>query len=344
MGLPALSAVLRGLVVRLHLAAALLPAVFFLAFAWKAAAIGFAPRPEAYPPFQFSPERNRRQVLELLHEVVRRKGAGAPPPVVAVWGLAAEPGGRLTAGATGVQIARLLAGAGARVRVTDPAVLEEARFLLGREAEVVPDPWRAAADADILVLGCPWPEYVETDFGRVADTLAGRVLLDPWGRWSGAAVEEAGLDYLRVGTDSWPMWLDPELAVFEERFRAALAAAGQKPEDATVLLVPWLPMRSLAPRSRWYLPLNYRLLPARLLLPRPELACGTIPQYWDWVQRILDEGPASGALWPEAYLDGLLQRTGADWILYFVQNEDFRLSDWRLLQVRRDPGGGGDGG
>ncbi len=343
MGLQGLPPVLRGFVARLHLAAAILPLLFFGAFAGKAARWGFVPAPEAYPPYKLSVERNQRQIRELVQEIQARKPEGGGAIVACIWGLAAEPGGQPSAEAPAVELVHILTAAGVRVRATDPGDLRAARFLLGREAEILADPWAALQGADLLVLGCPWPDYIQApDFSRVAATMAGRALLDLWGRWPGGAAEEAGLDYLRVGTDAWPMWLDPELATFEARFRAALAEAGEAPEEATVLLVPWLPMRSLAPRGRWYLPLNYRLLPARLLLPRPELACGTIPQYWDWVQRILEEGPARGAYWPEEYLQELIRRTGADWLLFFVQNEDFRMADWRLFRIQQGAGGGQD--
>jgi UDPglucose 6-dehydrogenase len=74
-----------------------------------------------------------------------------------------------------------------------------------RAADVMPglraadDPLAACDGADAVVIVTPWPQYRELDPAAIAARMRGRILLDPFGLMSGAAVAAAGLDHFVLG-------------------------------------------------------------------------------------------------------------------------------------------------
>ncbi|HEX9793730.1 MAG TPA: UDP-glucose/GDP-mannose dehydrogenase family protein [Planctomycetota bacterium] len=322
----------RRILTFLHAALATVPVLFLVAALVNAALIGFQPASRNFPRAEFDLDNQAPDVLKFW------SGPDRPlrSAVVAVWGLSEGPGERPTAESPGIHLARELAAGGAEVRVSDPAMLAAARVLLGGSVRYVEDPFEAARGATQLLVAGDWPEFRElgvVDFERLRREMQGQAVLDVFATLDGGAVEAAGLQYFLSGVPQYPPWLDPELQAFTAETRALLEAQDLAVEDVRILVVPILPMGTWSPRSRWYLQLNYYLAPARVYLPHAQLASGTIPQFWDWVRRIDEEGPAEGPLWPEDYLLAVLEDLDVDFVLFFLQNDDFRRNDWILRRA-----------
>lgn len=313
----------RRVLAAAHAACAALPLLFLLLAFGNAARAGFTPDASDYGRQRFKPEEDGPKLAGDWVRNVVHDPAGKP---VAIWGLADQPGGRPDAQSAGVVLARLLAAKGAEVRVHDPAGADAAASLLPAGVTFAPDPYAAADGASALLLACEEPQYRDADFARLKQLLAPPgMLMDCWGGWDGGAAERAGLVYWQYGQPGYPAWLDPE-------FRATVASLASQtaPEDG-ILLLPRKPLNTYSPRSRWFLHLNYFLYPRALYLPYPAEASGTMVQYWDWVNRLREEGPPQGPVWQGQKLAEALAQTGARWQLRYLPNNDFRASDWRLL-------------
>ncbi len=312
---------LAWLLSRLHLLLAAVPLLFLGAALLRAAGADFRPGPEDYPRVRYAPH----PTAEVLLQSWRRWKVQAASRVVAVWGLADASARELDAAQPGLATARILLERGAQLRVCEPRFPNRARSMLnGPAVRHFEDPYEAARGATDLLLNSDQPAFRNPDFPRLAKAMRGRALFDCLEAWDGPAARAAGLHWFPVGGPGWPPWLDPEFQSFVAQVRR------RTPPDARILLYPTAPLTSPSPRARWYLLLNWALAPRALLLPGPELASGTAPQYQRWVR----ERNSGGLLQGEA-LRTALRQTRAEWILGFHQSPDFRLQDWKLQRAPR---------
>lgn len=316
----------RLVLARVHLAAAALALLFLAALAVNAVSSGFTPTRDSYPPAVIQPEK----VLDQLRKRILEEGT-AQERVITVLGLATQPGSSESAGSAGVVIANGLADLGVSVRASDPTALESAREELDAAVELFADPYDAAEGSDAILLASAADAYRELDFERLGQRVRNRLIFDGPMRLDGDAAEQAGFQYLNAGRAWWPAWLDPELRVFADELAQQVPgkATPRQPAMNGLLLFPKT-FSTFNPRGRWYLFLNYHLLPRRLYLIRPELANGTIGQFQEWITYSMQEAGLSGEkLVREA------RRTRAAWLLEYVQWVDFRRKDFELKPLLR---------
>lgn len=125
--------------------------------------------------------RRRTRVVELARELCDGSVDGK---VVAVLGAAFKPHSDDIRDSPALDVALALVAAGASVRVTDPAAVENARRL-HPGPDYVATAEDAAADADVVLLLTEWPEYRALDprsFGQIVNRpmiVDGRNVLDP---------------------------------------------------------------------------------------------------------------------------------------------------------------------
>jgi UDPglucose 6-dehydrogenase len=116
---------------------------------------------------------------------------------VAIWGLTYKPGTDTLRRSAAADLCDWLIGAGAAVRVHDPAV----GVLPMRWADAVrryDDPLAAARGSQALVVATPWPLYRTLDIESLRDGVAGLAVLDP-GRFLPELAVAAGPRYFAVG-------------------------------------------------------------------------------------------------------------------------------------------------
>ena len=104
---------------------------------------------------------------------------------IALLGVAFKPNTDDVREATSLVLAGRLAGEGASVRAYDPVAGDKAEHML--------------AGADAVVLVTEWPEFGELDFGAVAGTMRGTLVVDGRNFLDPGAVTAAGLKYEGVG-------------------------------------------------------------------------------------------------------------------------------------------------
>jgi len=131
--------------------------------------------------------------IEVVVEKLASGLGGVDGKKVAILGLAFKPGTDDLRDAPSLKIAAALATAGALVTAYDPIVRE----VDGLAVDI--DAYDAAADADAVVLVTEWPELLALDFERIAQVMAGRLVIDGRNALEPAKLQRAGLEYVGIG-------------------------------------------------------------------------------------------------------------------------------------------------
>jgi UDPglucose 6-dehydrogenase len=140
----------------------------------------------------------RRRLLELLGGEDARNGDPLAGRQVAIWGLTYKPGTDTLRRSSAVELCRWLAGMGATVRAHDPAVSELPADLDGA-IELCSRALDAVAEADVLVICTPWPDYLHVPIEELLSALALAQVVDPAGVLGAALGGRPDVRHLRVG-------------------------------------------------------------------------------------------------------------------------------------------------
>ena len=117
---------------------------------------------------------------------------------IAVWGLTYKPGTDTLRRSPSVELCRMLVREGARVAVFDPLVRRLPDDVGG--IEMCADAISAAALADAVVVGTPWPEFREVTADALVGVSPRPTVIDP-GRFLASTLgSDRRVRYLSVGT------------------------------------------------------------------------------------------------------------------------------------------------
>jgi UDPglucose 6-dehydrogenase len=117
---------------------------------------------------------------------------------VGVLGLAYKPGTNTLRGSTSVELIRDLVKRGVRVRAFDPMVSTLPDDLRG-SVVLTSDASSAAQGAHALVVATEWPQFRELSAAKVADKMAGRLVLDPAGFLGSSFAKDSRLSRISIG-------------------------------------------------------------------------------------------------------------------------------------------------
>ncbi|HTX30500.1 MAG TPA: UDP-glucose/GDP-mannose dehydrogenase family protein [Solirubrobacteraceae bacterium] len=117
---------------------------------------------------------------------------------VALLGLAFKPNTDDMREASSLVLAARLQADGASVRAYDPVAEDQARNLMVG-VEFADSAFDALDEADAVVIVTEWPEFRDLDWAAVADTMAGRLVVDGRNCLDPERVAEAGLVYEGMG-------------------------------------------------------------------------------------------------------------------------------------------------
>ncbi|MGH2831142.1 MAG: UDP-glucose dehydrogenase family protein [Solirubrobacteraceae bacterium] len=142
-------------------------------------------------------EVNELQKRRVVAKLVKHLGPLVGKQI-ALLGLAFKPNTDDMRGASSLVLAARLRAEGAHVRAFDPIAEQEARALMS-DLEYAKDEWGALAQADAMVLVTEWPQFLELDWGRVAQTMNGDLVIDGRNALDAEAIAAAGLRYEGIG-------------------------------------------------------------------------------------------------------------------------------------------------
>ena len=117
---------------------------------------------------------------------------------VALLGLAFKPNTDDMREAPSIDIAQLLAGAGAMVRAYDPVADKNARSLLPT-VTMFDNPYDMARDIDALIVITEWNEFKQLDLVRIRTLMKTPILFDGRNIYDPAEVRSLGFTYRGVG-------------------------------------------------------------------------------------------------------------------------------------------------
>ena len=141
---------------------------------------------------------NDQRKRAMGRKVINALGGEARGKKVALLGLTFKPNTDDMRDAPSIAIAQTLMDAGAIVSAYDPEGMEIA-------AEIMPDvimtesSYEAADGADAVVIVTEWDAFRALDLGKLANTMAGKALVDLRNIYHPADVEKLGLVYTGVG-------------------------------------------------------------------------------------------------------------------------------------------------
>ncbi|MDX6639194.1 MAG: UDPglucose 6-dehydrogenase [Solirubrobacteraceae bacterium] len=139
-------------------------------------------------------ELQKRRVIGKLHKHL----GGLVGKRIALLGLAFKPNTDDMREASSLVLSARLQAAGSEIAVYDPVAEAEARELIGG-VRFATDALDCVRDADAVVLVTEWAEFKELDWARVAELMAGTLIVDGRNTLDPAAVAAAGLVYDGVG-------------------------------------------------------------------------------------------------------------------------------------------------
>lgn len=188
-------------------------------------------------------ERQRHRMLEKIQSVVKNlKGAE-----IAVLGLSFKPQTDDVRDSVALDLIRLLAARGAKVRTFDPVAMEKAAEELGdvRSLRFTEDAYEAAKGADCLVIATEWNEFRMLDMGKLKRLLKKPIVVDCRNIYDPAKMKEQGFEHIGVGRGR------RELAPIESlrRKSGGAAAGGSKVASKGGARVQRRARRSASPRT-----------------------------------------------------------------------------------------------
>ncbi len=116
-----------------------------------------------------------------------------------LWGLSFKPKTDDIRESSSLYLISRLLEAGVRVKVYDPAALDETRKVMGDSITYAVDPYEALKGADAMVLMTEWSEFHLPDFEKMAAVMKGKVIFDGRNIYDPEHVKKLGFKYFGIG-------------------------------------------------------------------------------------------------------------------------------------------------
>lgn len=142
---------------------------------------------------------NADQKKLLFRKLSARFPEGLEGLPVTLWGLSFKPETDDMREATSLVTIGLLLQAGAKVKVFDPAAMDECRRRLGDAVEYAADMYDAVSGSDALLLLTEWKQFRMPDWERVRSLMRRPLVLDGRNIYDRAEMTEHGFEYSGIG-------------------------------------------------------------------------------------------------------------------------------------------------
>ncbi|MFS8118709.1 MAG: UDP-glucose dehydrogenase family protein, partial [Microcoleus sp.] len=119
----------------------------------------------------------------------------------ALWGLAFKPHTDDIREAPALVIIDELVKAGARVAAYDPEAAERVRklYVNDERIKIVADKYEALEGANALIIATEWPEFADSNLGRISQALKQPLVFDGRNIFKPATMQKAGFSYHSIG-------------------------------------------------------------------------------------------------------------------------------------------------
>lgn len=144
-------------------------------------------------------EVNEWQKSLLFRKLDKHFDGALAGKTIGVWGLAFKPETDDVREAPALVLIAAMLGAGCRVRVYDPAAMEQARATLGDSVEFCDSLYTAAEEADAVMLVTEWKEFRNPDWRRLRGAMKQPVLFDGRNIYIKEELEREAFTYYKIG-------------------------------------------------------------------------------------------------------------------------------------------------
>ncbi len=144
---------------------------------------------------------NERQKSVLFAKAMKYFDGNLKGKTFAMWGLAFKPQTDDMREAPSLVVIKKLLAEGAKVKVYDPAAMEETKRIMGDKVLYVDDMYEALIDADGLFLITEWPEFKFPAFKVIKKLLKTSVVFDGRNIYDLGEMKDFGFDYFGIGVN-----------------------------------------------------------------------------------------------------------------------------------------------
>ena len=144
-------------------------------------------------------EVNEIQKSALFEKLLKLFNNKLKDKTIAIWGLAFKPETDDMREAPALVLIDKLRQAGCKIRVYDPAAMEECKRRIGDSVYYAHDMYDAVLDADALMLVTEWKEFRLPSWAVIKKTMERAVVLDGRNIYDKKEMEEQGFIYYCIG-------------------------------------------------------------------------------------------------------------------------------------------------
>jgi UDPglucose 6-dehydrogenase len=142
---------------------------------------------------------NEYQKEIMFHKISRHFSTGLKDRLIAIWGLSFKPNTDDMREAPALVIIQRLLEQGARVKVYDPAAMDECRRRMDNRIDYAEDRYEALIDADALVVVTEWQEFRIPNFKIMKKLMKHHVVFDGRNIYDPDDMHVNGFTYYGIG-------------------------------------------------------------------------------------------------------------------------------------------------
>jgi UDPglucose 6-dehydrogenase len=142
---------------------------------------------------------NEFQKTVLFGKIIRYFHDDLKNRIFGIWGLSFKPHTDDIRESSAIILIDLLLKAGAKIRVYDPAAMNETKKLFGSRIVYASDLYEALSNADAMILMTEWPEFRIPDFEKIGRVMKGKVIFDGRNIYDPEAIKKNGFTYFGIG-------------------------------------------------------------------------------------------------------------------------------------------------
>jgi UDPglucose 6-dehydrogenase len=141
---------------------------------------------------------NKARKLNMAARVIAACGGSVDGKTIGILGLAFKPNTDDMRDAPSLDIIPALLAAGAKIQAYDPESMEDSKHLLS-DISYCEGPYQAAEKADAIVVLTEWDQFRALDFGRIANLMTSKIVVDLRNIYNPDEMREDGFHYASIG-------------------------------------------------------------------------------------------------------------------------------------------------
>ena len=142
---------------------------------------------------------NEFQKTVLFSKIKKHFNNDLKNKIFGIWGLSFKPQTDDIREASAIILIEMLLKDGAKVKVYDPAAMNETKKLFGSGIIYASDQYESLIDADAMALMTEWPEFRIPDFEKITRMMKGKVIFDGRNIYDPKEIRKAGFIYYGIG-------------------------------------------------------------------------------------------------------------------------------------------------